>query len=112
MRDVLEDEGRRMLASQGAAIGRAVRFHTGRMFNDRSVTVAGGSDMDGKMTFTHTDYERFLDLKRLRHGSKVSRSRRKIHNRYVFGAYSSIASRLMYDLIDDVAEVLTGSSAK
>lgn len=106
VRNVLEEEGRRMLGAQGAAIGRAVRFHTGRMFNDRSITVSGGADMDGKLTFTHTDYERFLDMKRLCHGSGKSniKSNRRIHNRYVFGAYSSIASRLMYDLTDDVAE--------
>lgn len=104
VRNILEEEGRRMLSSQGAAISRAVRFRSGRLFNDRSIMVSGGADMDGKLTFTHTDYERFLDLKRLRHGSKTTRSNRRIHNRYIFGAYSSIASRLMYDLTDDVAE--------
>ena len=104
VRNVLEEEGRRMLSSQSAAIGRAVRFRSGRLFNDRSISVSGGADMDGKLTFTHTDYERFLDLRRRRHGTKTSKSNKKIHNRYVFGAYSSIASRLMYDLTDDVAE--------
>ena len=76
----------------------------GRLYNDRSIFVTGGADMDGKLTFAHTDYERFLDLRRLRHGTKTSKSNKKINNRYVFGAYSSIASRLMYDLTDDVAE--------
>lgn len=68
------------------------------------VSAAGGADMDGKLTFAHTDYERFLDLRRLRHGTKTSKSNKKINNRYVFGAYSSIASRLMYYLTDDVSE--------
>lgn len=104
VRNVLEEEGRRMLSSQSSAIGRAVRFRSGRLFNDRSISVSGGADMDGKLTFTHTDYERYLDLRRLKHGTKTSKSNRKIHNRYIFGAYSSIASRLMYDLTDDMAE--------
>lgn len=76
----------------------------GGLSNDRSIFVTGGADMDGKLTFAHTDYERFLDLRRLRHGTKTSKSNKKINNRYVFGAYSSIASRLMYDLADDVSE--------
>ena len=77
VRNVLEEEGRRMLSSQSAAIGRAVRFRSGRLFNDRSISVSGGADMDGKLTFTHTDYERFLDLRRLRHGTKTSKSNKK-----------------------------------
>lgn len=81
-----------------------MRFRTWRLSNDRSIFVTGDADMDGKLTFAHTDYERFLDLRRLRHGTKTSKSNKKINNRYVFGAYSSIASRLMYDLTDDVSE--------
>ena len=47
-------------------------------------------------------YERFLDMKRLQRGGKSVKSNRKIHNRYVFGAFASIAERLMYEFTEDV----------
>ena len=50
----------------------------------------------------HVAYERFLDMKRLQRGGKSVKSNRKIHNRYVFGAFASIAERLMYEFTEDV----------
>ncbi len=44
----------------------------------------------------HTAYERFLDIKPHR--------KRKIHTRFVFGAYNTIARHLMYGLAEEVAE--------
>lgn len=38
----------------------------------------------------------------LRYGSKLVRRARKIHTRFAYGHYESIASRLMYGLTDDV----------
>ncbi len=102
VQSILEDEGKRLMRNQSLALERKLRFHTNRLYNARQTSVQGGSDMDGQMTFTHTSYERFLDMKRLRYGSKVVRRNRRIHNRFVFGHYTSIASRLMYDLTDDV----------
>lgn len=32
------------------AVGRTVRFRSGRLSNDRSIFVTGGADMDGKLT--------------------------------------------------------------
>lgn len=104
VRNILEEEGARMLRNQSVAMRSAVRFRSGRMYDDRSITVEGGASMDGKMVFTHTTYERFLDMKRLQHGSTTVKSNRKIHNRFVYGTYISIANRLMYDLTEDVAE--------
>lgn len=102
VQSILEDEGKRLMRNQSLALERKLRFHTNRLYNVRRTAVQGGVDLDGQMTFTHASYERFLDMKRLRYGSKVIRRNRKIHNRFVFGHYSSIASRLMYDLTDDV----------
>lgn len=90
------------MRNQALALERKLRFHTNRLYTTRRTSVQGGADMDGQLTFTHTSYERFLDMKRLRYGSKVVRRNRKIHNRFVFGHYSSIASRLMYELTDNV----------
>ena len=50
----------------------------------------------------HVAYERFLDMKRLQRGGKSVKSNRKIHNRYVFGAFASIAERLMNEFTEDV----------
>lgn len=104
VRNILEEEGARMLRNQSLAMRSAVRFRTRKMFDDRTVTVQGGAGMDGRLTFTHTSYERFLDMKRLRRGSDTIKSNRKIHNRFVYGTYISIGNRLMYDFTEDVAE--------
>lgn len=96
--EALEAEGRRMLRNQGIAISSATQQHTGRLLNDRHVRV-----QNGIMNFTHADYERFLDLRKLRrNGHYIKRKPRHIHNRFVFGTYSAIARRLMYGLTEEV----------
>ena len=65
--------------------------------------MSGGAEMDGKLTYTHTAYERFLDMRR-RGG--LRKSSRRIHNRFVFGAYVGIAERLMYGLTEDVVNAI------
>ncbi len=42
-----------------------------------------------------------------RRGQTIIKSAKRIHNRYVFGAYGSIATRLMNDLTEDVAARLS-----
>jgi len=61
--------------------------------------------MDGKPTYTHTAYERFLDMRR-RGGQRKPLKRRRIHNRFVFGAYAGIAERLMYGLTEEVSTLI------
>lgn len=63
----------------------------------RSRSTRASSD---RLVFEHPIYERYLDMKRI---SGKKRKSRKIHNRYVFGAFSSIAERLMYGFTDEVA---------
>lgn len=102
VRNILAEEGARMLRNQGKVINAVTKRHTGNLLNKRTVVVSGSEDMDGKLEFSHTVYERFLDIRRLnrRKGNK------KIHNRFVFGTYSAIGGRLMYDLTEDVAAAL------
>lgn len=102
VKSVLDDEGRRLMKNQALALQRKLRFRTNRLYKSRSVSTDSGSEMDGRLTFSHTSYERFLDMRQLHYGSKVVKRNRKIHNRFIFGHYTSIASRLMYDLTDDV----------
>ena len=97
----LETEGWKFERSQGAAIQEAVKIRSGNILSARSIAVSSGDGMDGRLTFTHTIYERFLDMKR--RGTVRRRKRRRIHNRFVFGAYSSIAKRLMYGFTEEVA---------
>lgn len=102
VRTILEDEGRRLIQNQSLALGRKLKIRTGRLFTARKTSVRGGDDLDGQLTFSHVIYERYLDMKRLHYGKRVVKRNRKIHNRFVFGHYSSIAGRLMYDLTEDV----------
>lgn len=107
--EVLRSEGEKMLSRQGAAMQEYLRFQTGHTFSSRSITVT-----DNTLSFRHSVVERFLDLKRLNHGSKEVRrpARRKIHNRFVFGAYGSIARRLMYGYTEEVAAQLRDTFKK
>ena len=102
VKSILEDEAKRLMRNQAAALGQKLKIRTGRLFNTRKTSVSGGAEMDGQLSFTHTVYERFLDMKRLQYSSKEVHRNRKIHNRFVFGHYTSIAGRLMYDLTDEV----------
>lgn len=102
--DVLKSAGDMMLSRQGAEIAKKTRSRSGTLLSSRSVAVSSGEYMDGKMTFTHPIYERFLDMRR-RASSGKRHKRRRIHNRFTYGAYASIASRLMYGLTEDVIAV-------
>lgn len=105
IKETLESQGRRMLRAQGQVMEEALRFHTGETYGRRHITVTEGSEMSGTLTFHHTVQERFLDMRRLRHGSSESRrpKSRQIHNRFVMGMYNSIARELMYGFTEDVA---------
>lgn len=104
---ILEEEGKTLYSSQGRAIGRLTDSHSGRLQSARSVSVSMADGYSGTLSLRHAAYERFLDMKRVRrNGSTVKRKRRRIHNRYVYGAFGSIAARLMNDFTEDVAERL------
>ena len=105
IKETLESQGQRMLRAQGLAMEEGLRFHTGETYGRRRITVTEGDEMSGTLTFHHTVQERFLDLKRLRHGSTESKrpKSRRIHNRFVMGMYNAIARELMYGLTEDVA---------
>lgn len=105
IRKTLESEGQRMLRAQGLAMEEGLRFHTRETYGRRRITVSESGEMSGTLTFTHTVHERFLDLRRLRHGSTDSSrpKSRRIHNRFVMGTYNAIARELMYGFTEDVA---------
>lgn len=100
--EILQDEGQRLLRNQGKAIEARVKKRSWRLESSRSVSVTGGSGASGTLTFVHVAYERFLDMKRLQRGDQSVKSNRRIHNRYVFGAFASIAERLMNEFTEDV----------
>ncbi len=105
IQDTLRQEGEKMIQAQGKRISSVLERRTGVLMSGRRAQAS--SD---KLTFTHPIYERFLDMKRRstssgrKGGKRRSSGNRKIHNRYVFGAYNSIAQRLMYGFTDEVAE--------
>lgn len=105
IKETLESQGQRMLRAQGAAMEEALRFHTRETYGRRHIAVTEGGELSGTLTFTHTVQERFLDLRRLRHGSTESKrpKSRQIHNRFVMGTYNAIARELMYGFTEDVS---------
>lgn len=93
--DTLQKEGRKMLERQTKQIDSVLESRSGALRNSRRIRTSSDT-----LAFEHPIYERYLDMKR-RVGKR--RKSRRIHNRYVFGAYSSIAERLMYGFTDEVA---------
>lgn len=102
VRRVLREETERMLEKQEAAISSALQRRSGTLLSSRRAEVSGGDSMSGTAVFSHPIYERFLDMRRLGKSGRRQKGRR-IHNRFVFGAYASIAKNLMYGLTDEVA---------
>lgn len=106
IKETLERQGQRMLRRQGVAMEESLRFHTRETLTSRRIYVTEGTEMSGTLTFEHTVQERFLDLKRLRHGSEESRRprNRQIHNRFVMSMYNAVANDLLYGFTQEVAE--------
>ena len=89
--EILTSEGARLLKNQGAAFAARLHFHTKRILEHRRTEVSAADGYSGKLAVSHTAYQRFLDLNR------------KIHNRFIWGHFNSIAARLANDLTPDVA---------
>ena len=94
--NVLRDEGNRLLRNQGKALRKRLKFHTHRLYDTRRISVS-----ESRLTFTHTVYERFLDMKRLQDGT-IQRRRRRIHNRL-------IAGRLLYEFTEETIQEIRES---
>nr|DAN86115.1 MAG TPA: hypothetical protein [Caudoviricetes sp.]DAS26254.1 MAG TPA: hypothetical protein [Caudoviricetes sp.] len=101
--EILTSEGDRLLTNQEAAFAARLHFHSKNIVARRNATVTTGTEYSGKLALTHTAYERFLDLKAMKYGSKVVRRNRKIHNRFIWGHFNSIAYRLGNDFTQNVA---------
>lgn len=95
VRDVLREEGDILITRQGREISARTKSRTGNLISGRSVTTT-----DDRLSFTHPIYERFLDMK------VKGRKRRKIHNRFIFGTYATIADKLMNGIRERVADEL------
>lgn len=109
IKHVLNDEGNRYLKNQGLEMQKRLHFHTHRVFNDRSKKVTDEAGGDGELTIKHTAVERFLDIKRKsrnRNTNRIKHHRIRIHNRFVFGHYFSIANRLMNEYIEAATEAI------
>ena len=94
---IIREESENFDKMQLAAMRRQLHFHSDKIIRARRFSFASSS-MSVSMTLTHTDYERFLDIRR------PGYKRRRIHNRYVWGAYEAIARRCMYDFTTEAVE--------
>lgn len=95
VQDVLREEGDFLITRQGKAIASATKSRSGRLVSDRKVQIS-----QDRLSFTHPAYERFLDMR------KPGRKRRRIHNRFVYGTYATIADKLMNGIREKVADDL------
>lgn len=93
VQDVLREEGDFLITRQGKEIAARTKSRTGNLISGRRVTTTAD-----RLSFTHPVYERFLDMKR------GKRKRRRIHNRFVYGTYATIADKLMNGIRERVAD--------
>ena len=69
--------------------------------------MSGGDDLSGELVFSHVDYERFLDMKRviqMKNGKTRRKTGYKIHNRFVFGHFLAIAKQLSVGFTESVRD--------
>lgn len=107
VKQVLEHQGARLLRNQGNSLYKKLKFQHGNLETARSVSVSGGDGLDGKLTFRHIDYERFLDMKRTvttKKGKTKNNSGYRIHNRFIYGHYFAIARQLSVGLTESVKQ--------
>ncbi len=109
IRETLKEQGDRLLKNQGAVMYKRIQYHTGALKKNRSISVSlAGKPLSGKLSFTHTTKERFLDMKRQVNRKRGTGKRMKrgynVHNRFVFGHYYSIANQLMHGFTEEVAQ--------
>lgn len=106
VRRILKDEASRLERNQGLQMRKLLHFHTGTLERERDFTIDQEGGLDGKLTFKHRAYQRFLDLRKkpkLKDGRRIRRKNYPIHNKFVFGHYYVIANRLMVDFTNEVA---------
>lgn len=109
VRRVFEDHSERWLKNQESLmLSKRLNFHTNRLRDDRELEIVNASELNGRLEFTHPDYERFLDMKRSvrRKRGEGFRTKRgyQIHNRPIFGHFFSIGRDLMFGLTNDVKD--------
>ena len=97
--DTLRKEGDDMLRRQTARISEILHERSGSLLHDRHISVS-----DNTLTFIHPTHERYLDMRRRAANERRRGKKRRIHNRYTYGAYASIAERLMYGYTEEVRE--------
>jgi hypothetical protein len=107
--EVLTSEGARLLKNQQAAFAARLKFNTGNIVSRRKDEVMSGEELSGKLIITHTAYERLLDLRTMKYGSATVRRRRRIHNRFVWATFNSIAYRLTNDFTVSTAARIRAS---
>lgn len=104
IRNILSDEGEKMLDRQTSRISAILEKRTGYLLDSRRIDISEASDnFEGELSFAHPAYERFLDIKK-KTGKK--RQNRKIHNTIVYSTYGRIASRLMTEFTEETKNAI------
>jgi len=112
IRQVLEDEGKRLKKNQGIEMEKRLKFHTRNLFEDRQTSVTQTEDLKATLHFTFPIYQRFLDIKRRKVKKKKKSGEFKIkrgyriHNRFVYGHYISVGNRIQYEFSAEVANAI------
>ncbi|MGJ1416169.1 hypothetical protein [Sphingobacterium multivorum] len=111
IKDLLTNEGERLIKNQGIAIKSALKEHTGALLRERKFLLNGKAD-EMNLEFEHPAYLRFLDIRNKNRKRKKNQSKRstkkdiRIYNRFVIGHYHGIAERMMYGFTAEVRQYI------
>lgn len=98
VQETLSEEGKMLLEAQDVAIRGAYKARSGRLLSGRSVRTSSS-----QLVLQHPIYERFLDISHRRKKSK------RIHNRFVFAAYSAIVGKLAAGIREEAKDEIEKS---
>ena len=119
-RRIAFEEWRNFKKSQDMAIDARLKRQTGLLHSGgagRRYSIKTNKQ-EIVATLLHPDYERYQDIKRIKHGRTNSRlhtakttktAGKKIHNRLIWGRMNTIAFRCINDLRGEVIKFVRGS---
>ena len=103
VREVLQEEGAKIISQQNQAIGKykIKRSALSPLLNSMQRSVTTDDTFDGELSLKHIIYQRFLDMKF--RGTKRNR-KYPIHNRIIYGHLNNIIYKLQYYFTQDTIE--------
>lgn len=113
IKKIITEEWSELDRRQTDLISMLTQRVTGRLLGGRRYGVSG-QELNTIATETHPDYERFIDMKKLKRHGKIrdrisAKKGRPIHNSPIYSRINAIAYRINWDLAEEIlGEIANG----